>query len=145
MSGRLRAAALVLSCAATLSACSGGDDVDTGTDPVEVEAGTSFSWNGFVVEDGWELNPIKRSVGAEELVTPEVKGTIANKADETRTALFELVFSEGGELVATVNCSAGEMATDESQQFLCTGLNAEMPEDYDAIVVQEFTRDTSAS
>ena len=83
--------------------------------------------------------------GAEQLVTPEVKGDITNTLDETRTALFELVFSEGGDPVATVNCAAGEMATDQSEHFLCTGLNATMPEAYDAIVVQEFTRDTSSS
>lgn len=145
MRARLRHAVLVLACAATLAACGGGDDVDTSTDPVEVEVGKSFSWNGFVVDDGWELNPIKRSAGAEQLVTPEVKGTIANKIDETRTALFELVFSQGGEPVATVNCSAAEMGPEQSQQFLCTGLNTTMPEDYDAVVVQEFTRDISAS
>ena len=145
MSGRLRPAALVLACVASLAACGGGDDADTSTDPVEVEVGTSFSWNGYVVDDGWKITPIKRSAGAEEITTPEVSGTITNTIDESRTALFELVFSDGGDPVATVNCSAGEMASDESQPFLCTGLNAAMPENYDAIVVQEFTRDTSSS
>ena len=30
------------------------------------------------------------------------------------------------------------MVTDQSQQFVCPGLSATMPEDYDAVVVQEF-------
>ncbi len=136
----VRGALLALVCVATLAGCGGGDDVTTGTDPVEVEVGKSFSWNSFVVEDGWEITGIERSTGAEEVTTPEVKGTIKNALDETRTALFELVFSQDGDEVATVNCSAAEMVEDQSQEFLCTGLNTTMPEDYDAVVVQEFTR-----
>ena len=145
MTARLRGAALVLACVATLAACSGGDDVDTGTDPVEVEVGTSFSWNGFVVDDGWELNPVKRSAGADEVTTPEVKGTITNTSDEERAALFQMVFSADGDALATLNCSAAKMTKDQSQSLVCPGLSAEMPEDYDAVVVQEFTRDTSSS
>jgi hypothetical protein len=144
---RLRDAVLVLACVTTLAGCSGGggDDVDTSTDPVEVEVGKSFSWDSFVVDDGWELNPVKRSAGAEEITTPEVKGTITNRSDEERAALFEIVFSADGDPVATVNCSAATMKTDQSQPFVCPGLSATMPENYDAVVVQKFTRDTSSS
>ncbi|MBL0749374.1 hypothetical protein [Nocardioides baculatus] len=138
---RLLGAGLVLACVATLSGCSGGDDdVDTGTDPVEVEVGKTFSWNGFVVEDGWEVTGIERSTGAEEVTTPEVKGTIKNTLSEERAAIFQMVFSTDGDPVATVNCSAAKMVEDQSQEFICPGLNATMPEDYDAVVVQEFTR-----
>ena len=145
MKARLRGAALVLACVATLVGCSGGDDVSTSTDPVEVEVGKGFSWNGFVVDDGWELNPIKRSAGTEEVTTPEVTGTITNASSEERAAIFQMVFSAGGDALATVNCTAGRMAADESQGLICPGLSATMPEDYDAVVVQEFTRDTSSS
>lgn len=141
----LREASLVLACVVTLAACGGGDDVVTSTDPVEVEVGKSFSWDGFVVEDGWELTPIKRSAGAEEVTTPEVRGTIRNTSDEERTALFQMVLSADGDALATVNCSAGTMVEGQSQEFICPGLNTAMPEDYDAVVVQEFTRDTSSS
>ena len=137
---RLRGAALVLVCAATLAGCGGGDDVTTSTDPVEVEVGKTFSWNGFVVEDGWELNGIERSAGTEEVTTPEVKGTIKNTLDEERAAIFRMVFSADGDPVATLNCSAGKMLKDQSQELICPGLNTTMPEDYDAVVVQEFTR-----
>jgi ABC-type glycerol-3-phosphate transport system substrate-binding protein len=142
---RLRDAVLVLACVATLAACSGGGDVDTSTDPVEVEVGQSFSWNGFVVDDGWELNPIKRSAGFEEVTTPEVKGTITNTSDEERAAIFQMVFSADGDALATLNCTAGKMLEDQSRSLVCPGLSATMPDDYDAVVVQEFTRDTSSS
>ena len=133
---------VALACLGALAACS--DDASTSSEPVEVEVGKAFSWNGFSVEDGWELNPVERSAGLETVVTPEVKGTIKNTADEERAALFEMVFSAEGSEVATLNCSARRMLPDQSQQLICPGLSATMPEDYDAVVVQEFSRDTTS-
>lgn len=135
---RLRSALVALACLGTLSAC--GDDLNTSTDPVEVEVGKAFAWNGFAVESGWELNPVQRSAGVDEVTNPEVKGTITNRSDEERTAIFKMVFSADGQALASVNCTAAKMVTDQSQQFVCPGLGATMPQDYDAVVVQEFTR-----
>ena len=129
---------VALACLGALSAC--GDDVNTSKDPVEVEVGKAFEWNAFSVDEGWKLDGVQRSVDMEEVTTPEVKGTITNEADETRAAIFEMVFSTDGEPVATLSCSAGKMATDQSMEFICPGLSATMPEDYDAVVVQEFSR-----
>ena len=140
---RLTTGLVALACLGALGACS-SDDTSTSTDPVEVEVGKAFTWNGFDVEDGWELKGIKRSAGLEEVTTPEVKGTITNTSDDERAALFEMVFSTDGSPVATLSCSAPVMVADQSQQFLCPGLSATMPEDYDAVVVQEFRRDTSS-
>ena len=134
---------VTLACLGGLVAC--GDDVDTGTDPVEVEVGEAFTWNGFSVEEGWKLRGVKRSTGAEEVTTPEVRGTITNASDEERAAIFEMVFSADGAPVATLNCSAATMEPDQSQEFVCPGLSATMPDDYDAVVVQEFSRDTTSS
>jgi hypothetical protein len=140
---RLATGLVALACLGALGACS-SDDASTSTskDPVEVEVGKAFTWNGFDVEDGWELKGIKRSAGLEEVTTPEVKGTITNASDEERVALFEMVFSTDGSPVATLSCSAPSMVADQSQQFICPGLSTTMPEDYDAVVVQEFRRDT---
>ncbi|HSU02784.1 hypothetical protein ACFQW6_02640 [Nocardioides sp. GCM10028917] len=142
---RLATGLVALACLGALGACS-SDDASTSTskDPVEVEVGKAFTWNGFDVEDGWELKGIKRSAGLEEVTTPEVKGTITNASDEERVALFEMVFSTDGSPVATLSCSAPSMVADQSQQFICPGLSTTMPEDYDAVVVQEFRRDTSS-
>lgn len=134
-------ALVALACLGALAAC--GDDVNTSADPVEVEVGKAFEWNGFAVDEGWELGGVKRSVDMEEVTTPEVKGTITNKADEERAAIFEMVFSADGEPLATLNCTAGRMAADQSMQFICPGLSATMPADYDAVVVREFSRDTA--
>ena len=102
---RLTTGLVALACLGALGACS-SDDASTSTDPVEVEVGKAFTWNGFDVEDGWELNGIERSAGLDEVTTPEVKGTITNTSDEERTALFEMVFSADGSPVATLSCSA---------------------------------------
>jgi hypothetical protein len=142
---RTATALVVLACLGALGACGDDGSTSTSTDPVEVEVGEAFSWNGFAVEDGWELNAIERSVSMEEVVTPEVKGTIKNTSDEERAALFEMVFSADGSELATVNCSARKMLPDQSQQLVCPGLGATMPEDYDAVVVQEYGRDTTSS
>lgn len=141
---RLAGALVALACLGSLNAC-GGDDVTTSTDPVEVKLGKAFTWGGFAVDDGWTLKGIERTVNAETVTTPEVKGTITNKTDETRPALFEMVFSTDGDPVATVNCSAAKMEQDQSMPFECPGLSAVMPKDYDAVVVQEFSRDSSSS
>ena len=135
---RMLRAVVALACLGALSAC--GDDVNTSKDPVEVEVGKAFEWNAFSVDEGWKLGGVQRSVDMEEVTTPEVKGTITNEADETRAAIFEMVFSTDGEPVATLSCSAGKMTTDQSMEFICPGLSATMPEDYDAVVVQEFSR-----
>ena len=143
---RLVAGALVtLALAGGLTACGGGDDVVTSTDPVEIEVGKAFSWGDYSVDDGWTLEGIKRSAGGEEVTTPEVKGTITNHSDEERTALFEIVFSKDGSPLATVNCSAPKMVTDQSQQFECPGLSTVYPTGYDAVVVQEFSQDDTSA
>ena len=139
---RLRGALVAFACLGALSACS--DDVNTSADPVEVEVGEAFTWNGFTVDEGWELSGVERSAGAEEVTTPEVKGTITNTSEEERAAIFELVFSADGEPLATISCTAASMTSEQSQQFLCPGLGAVMPESYDAVVVQEFSRDTTS-
>ncbi len=135
----LRGTLVVLACLGGLSAC-GGDDLNTSTDPVEVKVGKAFEWNGFEVEDGWELDAVQRVAGADEVTNAEVKGTITNRSADERTALFQIVLSADGEPIATINCSAGTMTTDQSQALICPGLSATMPDDYDAVVVQEFSR-----
>ncbi|MDZ5660517.1 hypothetical protein SFC79_01965 [Nocardioides sp. S-58] len=140
--GRGAGVVVALACLGALGAC--GDDVDTSTDPVEVEVGEAFEWNGFAVEEGWELEGIKRSAGAEEVTTPTITGTITNRSEEERAAIFEMVFSADGDPLATVSCSAPTMTDGQSQRLLCPGLGATMPEDYDAVVVQELARSRDA-
>ena len=137
---RFAGAAVALTFVGALTACS-DDGASTGTDPVEVELGKAFSWDGYTVDAGWSLDGVERSVNGDTVTTPRVTGTITNTADEERAAIFEMVFSADSEPVATISCSAARMVKDQSQQFECPGLSATMPDDYDAIVVQQYVRD----
>ncbi|GAA1935475.1 hypothetical protein [Nocardioides hwasunensis] len=137
---RVAPALVALVCLGALSAC--GDDADDSAEPVEVEVGKAFSWNGFEIADGWKLTSVERSVNGDAVTTPNVKGTITNSSGEERAAIFEMVFSADSEPIATLSCSAPKMVEDQSQQFECPGLSATMPEDYDAVVVQPYVRDT---
>ena len=137
------AAFVTVACLAVLTACGDDSAAVTSTDPVEVKVGEAFEWNGFAIEEGWRIIGVDRAVDMETVTTPEVSGTIVNQSERKRVALFQLVFSTGGEPVATVNCSAARMITGQAKSFLCPGINTTMPQDYDAVVVQEFTRETT--
>ena len=123
---------------------SDGGDVNTSAEPVEVEVGETFTWNGYVVEDGWKVEGIERSVNMETVTTPEVSGTIVNRTDDERAPIFQMVFSADGDALATVNCSAAKMVLDQSMQFICPGINTTMPEGYDAVVVRAYSRDSGS-
>lgn len=142
---RVATALLPLALVGVLGGCGGDDAEAPSTDPVEVEVGKAFEWNGYSVDDGWKIRAVERSAGVDQVTTPEVSGTITNDLPEERAAIFEMVFSADGEPLATVNCSAARMTEGQSQQFVCPGLGATMPEDYDAVVVQEFVRDDDAA
>ena len=125
-------------CLVALAAC-GGDDA-SGTDPLEVEVGEEFTWNDFTVQEGWTVSPVERNAGMEMLTSPEISGTVVNNSDETRFALFEVVFSRDGEDLATVNCASMELVEDQSAALSCPGLGQSMPEDYDRVLVEPIER-----
>lgn len=142
---RLGAALVALAALGSLAACGEDFPVEEGSGALEVKVGEEFSWNGFHVEDGWTLEGIQRTVNMQEVTTPEVTGTIVNESEDERTALFQIAFSADGDPIATVNCSAGKMVTDQAMQFVCPGLNTTMPADYDAVTVQAFPDRDSTS
>ena len=141
--------ALALTCAVALVGCSGEEESGTEADPaapVEVTVGKAFRWNDFAIDDGWKVEGVERGIGIEEkVITPEVSGTLTNDSAEERAAIFQMVFTQEGDPVATVNCSAATMVEDQSMPFLCPGINTTMPDDYDAITVMTFDRGTGDS
>ena len=142
---RLAAASGAVLLALVLGACNGdggGADGGSSNEPMEVEVGEEFTWNDFTVEEGWTLKPIERDAGIGETMTsPEVKGTVVNNSSETRVVLFEMVFSEDGDPIATVNCAAMELVEGQSSTFECPGFGQPMPLDHDTVTVQPLVRD----
>jgi hypothetical protein len=142
---RARGSLTALACAVVLAGCGAGGDegsvpTEKGTEPLEVVVGEEFSWNGFRVDDGWELNPVEREAGADKMVNPEVTGTVTNEQSDARVVLWEMAFGKDGSAIAKVNCSAMELEEGQSAAFECPGFGQQMPEDYDSVVVQEIQR-----
>lgn len=136
--GAVAGAAVAALLVTLLGACSSDG---SGTDPVEVEVGEEFTWNDFTVEEGWSLKPVERTIDVNEtLVSPEVSGSIVNNLDEERAPIFQMVFSQDGDDLATVNCSAMKLIKDQAGELLCPGFGATMPLDYDTVTVQPFQR-----
>lgn len=130
----------VVACLA-LAGCSDDADGGSSTDPIEVEVGKEFTWNDFTVEDGWEITPVKRTMGVEDIDSLTVKGSIVNNAAEERAPIFEMVLSLDGDEKAALTCSSMKLVQDQSGAFECPGLGAVMPKDYDTVTVREYVRD----
>ena len=136
---RLRAALLAstLVAASVLTGC--GEDAQDAAG-AELEVGEAFAYEGYEVADGWTLEKVEREVAMETMTQAEVRGEVTNTNDEAGYALFELVFAQQGEEVATVRCSSSKLAADESGDLLCPGFGSSYPEKYDTIVVQPIRR-----
>lgn len=124
--------------------CSDSSDKDEAADPtakVKVELGEEFTWNDFTVSRGWALETTTAMIEMEESEQPTITGEVTNNGDEARFAIFEVVFVGGGELQATMICrSDEELAPGDSGGIRCPGLGQVVPEGYDLIQAQEFTR-----
>ena len=131
-----------LACTLTLASCGGGREAGS-TDPLEVTIGEEFTWNDFTVEEGWELTVVERQMGIDNPVdSPRITGSILNEAEEERAPLFQVVLSQDGDELATLNCSAMKLAQDQSGAFECPGLGAVMPPEYDTVTVMPIERET---
>lgn len=137
--GVCRAAAAACLLALVMSGC-GGDAGLGNTDPVVVEVGESFQWNGFQIRKGWTLDSVESARGGEQVQQPVVRGDVTNLGDESRFAIFEIVFLQGGKALTSLPCSSEKIAQDKTAVFECPGFGKVFPSDYDEIQVQEFVR-----
>lgn len=114
---------------------------DDATAKVEVELGKEFTWNDFTVSEGWELETTKQMVEMEEQDQPFITGEVTNDGDETRFAVFEVVFVGNGNLQATIHCTSElELAPGKASPIDCPGFGQVVPKGYDLIQVQPVTR-----
>jgi len=122
-----------------LSACSdGAGDGDTRVHDVTV--GEEFSFDGFTVADGWELEAYETHYGGEEETAPRLTGTVTNNGDTARAALFRVIFYSGDEPLARINCSTGDLAPGASGPMLCPGIGQVFPQTYDSALVGPIER-----
>lgn len=123
----------------SLAACSGDEPADP-TAPVEVEMGEEFTWNDFTVSGGWSLETSNPSAGVESVEIPVLAAEATNGGDESRFALFEVVFAKGGTALATIHCTSVSIEPGATEPLDCTGFGQQVPQGHDTIVVQEITR-----
>lgn len=137
----LRATALSAAVLLLLTGCSGDGATKEGdTEPVEVEVGKAFSWNGFSVADGWRVDKKEMNRADQQGTMPLVTGDITNDGETTRFALLQLTFLRDGSQVASVPCVTDKLKVGESEPMECSGLSSSYPEDYDEVRVSEIQR-----
>ncbi|WP_133176393.1 hypothetical protein [Nocardioides currus] len=139
---RAALAALLLVLAVGCSDDSGSGDAATGEDAkVQVELGDEFTWNDFTVAKGWTLDSTTATIEMEESEQPQITAEVTNDGDESRFAIFEIVFVGDDKLQATLICrSDEELEPGASGTLQCPGLGQVMPRGYDLIQVEKFTR-----
>lgn len=142
----LRALTLGLAGLLLLMGCS--DDQQTSaasspegdTDPVEVEVGEAFTWNGFAVDDGWELAQADMLRGEEQGTMPVLTGTVTNEGESARFVLMQVTFARGDAPVATVPCTSEKLDPGAATEVECRGMGSSYPEEYDTVTVAEIRR-----
>ncbi len=121
-------------------ACAGEDAAQDPTAVQKVELGQEFTWNGFTIADGWQLDSEETMIAMEQSIQPVITGEVTNKDTVARFAVFEFVFVAGGQAQATIHCTSDKLVTDESGPLSCPGFGQVMPKGYDTIQVGEITR-----
>ena len=109
------------------------------TDPLEVSVGEAFTWNDFVVADGWTLEKGSMARAEDQGTMPLMEGEVTNEGDETRFVLMQFNFIQGDTVIATVPCTTEKLAPDASAPLDCSGLSSSYPEAYDTVTVSEIS------
>lgn len=103
---------------------SGGPDV-----AVPVTEGEAFEVRGFDYAEGWKIG--------EELDMVEITGLkVTNNREDADSAIVELKFMSGSEIVASVDCTSDTLQPGQTATLTCFSGDP-MPEDYDEITIND--------
>lgn len=98
--------------------------------PLEITEGEAFSVSGFDYAAGW-------SIGDDGLGSPSIdKLKVTNNRDEADTALVEIKFLTGTEVVALVDCTTEEITVGQTTTLDCFSSD-ELPSDYDTLTISD--------
>jgi hypothetical protein len=98
--------------------------------PLEITEGEAFEVNGFDYAAGWGVQG--DSLGFIEIT--ELK--VTNNRDEADSAIVEIKFWSGTEVLAVDNCSTEQIAVGTTTQVSCIGLDT-LPDSYDRITIND--------
>lgn len=98
--------------------------------PITIEEGKAFSVRGFDYDAGWKIK--KDEFGTFEIV----KLKVANNREDKDSALVEIKFMKGSEVLALVDCTTEPIAVGQKTTLNCLSAD-ELPSDYSKITVND--------
>lgn len=98
--------------------------------PLEITPGEEFSVSGFEYAGGWKI-------AAGEFGGIDVTGLkVTNNRDDKDSALVEIKFMQGTEVLALVDCSTEPVAVSQTTTLDCVS-GDDLPQDYDALTIND--------
>jgi len=98
--------------------------------PLKISEGKAFEVSGFNYQSGWSVR--KDVLGDLEIVGLKVE----NNRDKKDSALVEIKFMKGSEVLALADCSTEPIAVGQTTKLTCVSADGE-PSKYDAITIND--------
>lgn len=96
---------------------------------VTITEGKAFEVRGFDYAEGWEVT--------EEYDMVDITGLkVTNNRTEKDSALVDIKFMKGSEVLASVDCTTDPIQTGQTVTLNCMSADA-LPEDYDKITIND--------
>ena len=107
-----------------------GDSESGGPDnAVEITEGEAFEVRGFDYAEGWKVS--------EEFDMIEIEGLkVTNNRDEKDSALVDIKFMKGAEVLASVDCTTDPIQVGQTVSLNCLSADA-LPDDYDKMTIND--------
>ncbi|NRQ50423.1 DUF2510 domain-containing protein [Aeromicrobium stalagmiti] len=98
--------------------------------PLTIVEGKKFSVSGFDYAAGWKVSD-------DGLGSPDIKGLkVTNNRDEKDSALVEIKFMKGTEVLALADCSTEPVAVGQTTTLTCLSAD-ELTTEYDRITIND--------
>jgi|JI9StandDraft_2_1071091.scaffolds.fasta_scaffold166317_2 hypothetical protein len=114
----------------TEEAPAGSDNSGDENNPVEIEEGKAFDVRGFSYAAGWKVTGSDFGMEVEEL-------KVTNNRDDKDSALVDIRFWKGTEVLASVNCTSEPILTGTTVTLNCFSADKK-PSGFDKITISDM-------
>ncbi len=97
--------------------------------PLEITEGEAFSVSGFDYAAGWSVGDEFDLAGVTDL-------KVTNNRDSADSAIVDIRFMQGTEVLAVANCTTEEIPVGETTKLDCLS-GDDLPADYDSITIRD--------
>lgn len=98
--------------------------------PLTIKEGRKFSVSGFDYSAGWKVTD-------DGIGSPDIKGLkVTNNRDDKDSALVEIKFMKGSEVLAVTDCTTEPVAVGETTTLSCISAD-QIPRSYDRITIND--------